>query len=150
MALNFLAALPYITTGLQLFGQAKGLQQAFKSPEQTAAEKKQLQAIANQERLLKAITDPDDVILRNVAAAEEKLMRQEAARQLQNIMRASRRQQAMGRTTFFDPERRDEAASAFATQMAQRAAPRARASALDRILQAATGMGYSYRYIGWT
>ena len=141
MVLQFL---PAVAAGLNLLGGAAGAREQFRAPGPTAAERAQLQAIANQERLLEALQDPDDVIMRNLRAAEEQSLRQASARQLSNLLRATRREEARGRQTFFNPERRDEATSRFMLQQAQAAGPQAQSAAMQRIMDLIGG----YRNIG--
>jgi hypothetical protein len=146
MVLQFL---PAITAGLQLMGSIQGAGQQFEAPRATQAEQQQLQTLSNINRLLQAVTDPEDVIMRNLRAGQEKLIRQEAARSLQDVIRANRRARLMGRQQFFDPERRDEAISRYTTQVAQAAGPQAEQAAVGRIMDLVGGYkGLGSQYAG--
>lgn len=132
---------------LNLLGGASATMNAFKKQGPTAAELGLLQSIANQNRLSQAITDPNDVIMRNLSAGESQLFRQNAASSLSDLLRADRRAQLLGRRSYFNPERRDEAISNFMTEQAQRSEPMGRQNALSRIMQALEaqrGVGQNY------
>lgn len=114
-----------------------------KGAAQTQAERAQLQAMANRDRLLQAYTNPDDVITQNMMAQEEKQLNASIQQQLSNLLSANRRAQLMGRQTYFNPERQDESISTFLSDKADENYNTARSNALQRILQAAQSYGGS-------
>lgn len=131
--------LPYLAMGAQAMGALSAAQNTAKGYQQTAAEKAQLQSMANRDRLLQAYLNPTDNITKNLTAQETSGMRDEFQRALSNLLSANRKQQLMGRQTYFNPERQDEAISQFLTRGSDLIANTARSNALKRILDAAGG-----------
>lgn len=135
--------LPMIATGLQAASALSAAKNTAKGYQQTPAEKAQLQDMANQSRLLKALLNPDDPILKNITASENQALNASTQQQLSNLLAADRMARARGRTSYFNPERTDESISQFLTKSADSNATTARSNALERILKAATGYGGS-------
>ncbi len=119
------------------------LQNVNKGQRQTQAEVAQLQAMANRDRLLKAMLNPDDPIMKNLAAGENQQLNSSTQQALSNLLSANRKQQLMGRQTYFNPERQDEAISTFLSDQAGINANTARSNALKRIMDASNGYSNS-------
>lgn len=140
--------LPMIISGLQLFGQASAMNNVAKGYQQTPAEMAQLQALSNRDRLLRSIINPDDIVYKNIAAEENKQLNNSTQQALSNLLSANRRAQSMGRQTFFNPERQDEAISQFLSKHADKNYNTARSNALNRIISAANGYSGSANNYG--
>lgn len=135
--------LPMIAMGLQGMSALSGMANTARGYQQTQAERAQLQAMANQERLLKAYLDPNDPIMKNMSAAESRMINEDQQQGLSNLLAANRKAQLMGRQAFFNPERQDEAVSQWLNKGVANNANIARSNALQRIMQAVTGYGGS-------
>lgn len=131
--------LPLIASGLSLLSQMKGVHTAAQPIRATGAEKAQLQALSNQQRLLQTLTNPNDVILRNLTAQNSKLLNIDTQNELSNLISANRRQRLLGRQSFFNPEREDESINQFMNRRAQEVGPLARSTSLSQIIQAING-----------
>lgn len=131
--------LPMIVTGLQAMSALSAAKNVGKGVQQTPADIAQLQALANRERLIKAITDPNDVLLKNITAGEQQALNASTQQQLSNLLAANRKAQLLGRQTYFNPERKDESISKFLSDAATTNANTARSNALERIMEAAGG-----------
>ena len=136
--------LPALASGLQLAGGISGLQNTLRGPQVTAAEKASLQALSNQNRLIQAMLNPKDIINRNLVDSETKSLREITQRGLTDLLNADRRSRLMGRTTYFNPERRDESINKYLTNTAMQIEPLAQKNALSRIMDAIT----NYRSLG--
>lgn len=99
------------------------------------------QSLSNQNRLFQAYINPDDIINKNLFAAESQQANSATQQQLSNLLAANRKSRLMGRQSFFNPEREDEAISQFMTRASDANANIARSNALGRILQAANNYG---------
>lgn len=119
------------------------MQNVNKGQQQTPAETAQLQAMANRDRLLKAMLNPDDTIMKNLTAGENQQLNSSTQQQLSNLLSANRRAQLMGRQTYFNPERQDESISQFLSKSADSNYNTARSNALKRIMDAAGGYSSS-------
>lgn len=140
--------LPLIATGLNLLSAASAAKQTSKGytppPAENAALEAlglQKQATANQSRLIQALLNPNDTITKNIMAGERQQLNDETQRGLSNLLAANRKAQIMGRQTFFNPERQDEAISQFLTRQSDVNANTSRSNALNRILSAAGQYG---------
>lgn len=139
--------LPAIAKGLQLAGGAAALGGLFSKPKQTAAETGQAQSVANQNRLIQALLNPDDPVFKNINAQEQATIRGNASMLLEDLIRSDRRQQLLGRQSFFNPERRDETINQYMTNVNSAAQGQGRNNAIDRILSAIKGYsGVSDQY----
>jgi len=135
--------LPMLSAGLQGLSALSAMRDTAEGQQQTPAESMQLQAMANKERLLKALLNPDDPILKNLTASESQQTNNSIQQQLSNLLSANRRAQLMGRQTYFNPERQDEAISTFLNRAADTTANTARSNALKRIMEVANQYGSS-------
>jgi hypothetical protein len=133
--------LPMIAMGLQAMSALSAAKNVAKGYQQTPAETAQLQSMANRDRLLKALLDPNDTVTKNVTAGENQALNASTQQQLSNLLAANRKAQSMGRQTYFNPERTDESISQFLMKASDSNANTARSNALNRILQASTGYG---------
>lgn len=131
--------LPLITAGLQAASALSAAKNTAKGYQQTPAEFAQLQSMVNRDRLLKAMLNPDDIIMKNLTAGENQSLNASTQQQLSNLLAANRKAQLMGRQTYFNPERTDESISQFLTKSADSNANTARSNALKRIMDAASG-----------
>ena len=131
--------LPMIVTGLQALSAMSAAKNVAQGAQPTAAERAQSQALADRDRLLKAMLNPNDNIMKNVTAGENQALNASTQQQLSNLLSANRKQQLMGRQTYFNPERQDESISTFLTNASDSNANTARSNALNRILGAANG-----------
>lgn len=131
--------LPLISAGLSAASALSAAKNTARGYQPTQAETAQLQAMANRERLLKAMLNPDDVVMKNITAGENQALNASTQQQLSNLLAANRKAQLMGRQTYFNPERTDESISQFLTKSADANANTARSNALKRIMDAATG-----------
>ena len=92
--------------------------------------------------LLKALADPNSPILRNLAAQEQEGLMGGLQDSIQEQVLANRREMAMGRQpTLFNPERQDEAINYQLTRGGAAMHQQAQQNALQRIIQAVTGVG---------
>ena len=139
--------LPMIAMGLQAASALSAAKNTAKGYQPTAAELAQLQAMSNQNRLIQAMTNPNDVVLKNITAGENQALNASTQQQLSNLLAANRKAQLMGRTSYFNPERQDESISQFLTKSADANANTARSNALKRIMDAANG--YSGQATGY-
>lgn len=147
--------LPQIVAGLQLLGQGKAAQNVARGYVPTAAEGYQIgalgaqggalglqgQQLSNQNRLIQAFLNPNDVITKNIEAGEKQQLNSATQQALSNLLSANRRAQLMGRTSYFNPERQDESISQFLTKQADSNANTARSNALTRILSTIQNYG---------
>lgn len=129
--------LPMISTALAGMSALSAMGNTARGYQQTPAERAQLQSMANRERLLRALTNPDDVLLKNMAAQEATQLRGDTQTALADLLSADRRAQLLGRRSYFNPERRDESISQFLTKEAAPTMAKARSNALKRIMDAA-------------
>jgi hypothetical protein len=139
--------LPMITTGLQALSALSAAKNVAGGYRPTQAENAQLQAMSNRERLLKALTNPNDPILKNIEAHESTQLRNDTQSALSELLASDRRAQSMGRRSYFNPERRDESISQFLSKQAAPNMAKARSNALQRIMDAA--QGYSGQATGY-
>ncbi len=135
--------LEFLPLALSAMSAISSMRNTAKGYQPTQAETAQLQDMANRDRLLKAMTDPNDSILKNITAGENQYLNSNTQQQLSNLLAANRKAQLMGRQTYFNPERQDESISQFLTKSADNNANTARSNALQRILQAANGYSSS-------
>lgn len=131
--------LPLISAGLSGLSALSAAKNTARGYQPTQAENAQLQAMANRERLMKAMLDPNDVVMKNITAGENQALNASTQQQLSNLLAMNRKQQLMGRQTYFNPERQDEAISTFLSDQAGNNANVARSNALKRIMEAAGG-----------
>lgn len=131
--------LEFLPLLLQAGSALSAAKNTAKGYQQTPAEGAQLQAMSNRDRLLQALLNPDDTVMKNVTAGENQALNASTQQQLSNLLAANRKAQLMGRTSYFNPERQDESISQFLSKSADANANTARSNALQRILQAANG-----------
>lgn len=67
---------------------------------------------------------------------------------ISNLLAANRKAQLMGRGSFFNPERQDEAVSQYLSKQSDANATTARSNALSQIVAAANGYGQSAQGYG--
>lgn len=126
---------------LNLGGQGLQLSNTLKGYQPTAAEGSQNQALSNQTALLQALTDPNNTIYKNIVAGQNQQLNGQTQQGLQSLLQMNRKAQLMGRQTFFNPERQDEAVSQYLGNQATSNAATARSNALNQIITAANGYG---------
>jgi len=131
--------LPMIATGLSALSALSAAKNTAQGYQQTQAERAQLQVMANRERLLQAMLNPNDTITKNLTAAENQSLNSSTQQQLSNLLAMARKSQLMGRTSYFNPERQDESISQFLIKQGDTNATTARSNALKRIMEAAGG-----------
>lgn len=131
-----------------LGGQGAALNTVSKGYQQTQAEEAQRNAMEQQNALLQAMLDSNNPIYKNVLNGQQQQLNTQTQAGLQNLMQAQRRSQLMGRGTFFNPERQDEAINQFMTKQNDANAVTARSNALQQLIQAANGYGASARGYG--
>lgn len=131
--------LQFLPLALTALSTLSSLKNNSKPKEQTQAERAQIQAMVNRDRLLKAMLNPDDVINKNLTSQESQFLNANTQQQLSNLLSANRRAQLMGRQSYFNPERQDEAISQFLTKQSDYNANTARSNALQRIMDTANG-----------
>lgn len=127
--------------GLQLANTAQGYQP-------TAAEGQQAQAMSNQQALLAAMLDPNSTVYKNAVAGQQQQLNNQTQQGLQSLLQMNRKAQLMGRQTYFNPERQDEAVSQYLGNQATNNATTARSNALNQIISAANGYGNSANAYG--
>lgn len=140
--------LPLLTAGLGAMSALSSAQAMKEAGKQTQAERAQLQAMANRDRLLQAYLNPDDTIQKNLRASEGRYLNDVTQRGLANLLAANRKARLMGRQTFFNPERQDEDVSQFLTKQSDLNAQTSRSNALQRIMDAVTGYSGSANNYG--
>lgn len=133
---------------LNLGGQVVGANTTAQGYQPVAAEGQQGQAMANQQSLLQALTDPNNTIYKNVVAGQQQQLNSQTQQGLQSLMDMNRKAQLMGRQTYFNPERQDEAVSQYLGNQATTNATTARSNALQQIIAAANGYGSSAKNYG--
>ncbi len=126
---------------LNLIGSGIGTANTFKGYQPTGAETAQGQNMANQSALLGAYLDPNSTIFKNLNAGNEKYLNDQTQMGLNNLLQMNRKAQVMGRQTFFNPERQDEAVSQYLGKQATENANTARSNALNQIINAANQYG---------
>ncbi len=126
---------------LGLIGQGAATANTFKGYQPTAAAGAQGQAMSNQNALLQSLLDPNSTIYKNVFAGQQQQLNNQTQQGLQSLMEMNRKAQLMGRGTFFNPERQDEAVSQYLGNQATNNAQTARSNALQQIIGAANGYG---------
>lgn len=133
--------LPLITSGLQLLGQGAALKNVAQGYQQTPAEIAQAQGMANQQRLLQALLNPNDPIYKNVVAGQNQQLQNATQSAISNFLEANRKNQLMGRTSYLNPERQDETINRIMMNATDANANTARSNALNQIITAANGYG---------
>lgn len=133
---------------LNLGGQAIGANNTAQGYVPTAAEGQQRQAMSNQQALLAALLDPNSAIYKNVVAGQNQQLNNNTQQGLQSLLQMNRKAQLMGRQTYFNPERQDEAVSQYLGNQATNNAQTARSNALNQIISAANGYGSSANSYG--
>ncbi len=126
---------------LGLIGQGAATANTFKSYQPTGAETAQGQNMANQNALIGAYLDPNSTIFKNLNAGNEKYLNDQTQMGLNNLLQMNRKAQTMGRQTFFNPERQDEAVSQYLGKQATENSSLARSNALNQIINAANQYG---------
>jgi hypothetical protein len=90
----------------------------------------------------KALADPNNSLVKQLQGEEYQMLMNAINQGIQGKVLSDRREAALGRRpTFFDPERADENISYQLSRGAPAAALQARTNVMDRILQAARGVG---------
>ena len=93
-------------------------------------------------RLLQALADPGNELVQQLQQEEFEQLAQALSQGIRAQVLAGRREESLGRTRpFFDPERQDEAISFQLSRGLPQLQQTARTNALNRILQAAQGVG---------
>lgn len=133
---------------LNLGGQGLQLNNTAKGYAPTAAEGEQAQAMSNQQALLAAMLDPSSTVYKNAVAGQQQQLNNQTQLGLRDLLQRNRKAQVMGRQTYFNPERQDEAISQYLGNQATNNASTARSNALDQIIKAANGYGNSANAYG--
>lgn len=130
-----------ISNLLNLGGQVSGINTTLQGYQPTAAATAQNQDMSNQNALLSALLDPTSTIYKNVVASQNQQLNNQTQQGLQSLLQMNRKAQLMGRQTFFNPERQDEAVSQYLGNQSTTNAATARSNALNQIISAANGYG---------
>lgn len=133
---------------LNLGGQVSGINTTLQGYQPTAAEGQQAQAMSNQQALLAAMLDPNSTVYKNAVAGQQQQLNNQTQQGLQSLLQMNRKAQLMGRQTYFNPERQDEAVSQYLGNQATNNATTARSNALNQIISAANGYGNSANSYG--
>lgn len=149
MALDFLgnstsdtsSPLGLIGNLLNVGGSVAGINTTLQGYQPTAAANSQAQDMSNQNALLGALLDPNNTIYKNVVAGQNQQLNNQTQQGLQSLLQMNRKAQLMGRQTFFNPERQDEAVSQYLGNQSTANAATARSNALQQIIGAANGYG---------
>lgn len=126
---------------LGLIGQGSATANTFKGYQPTQAENSQGQSMANQTALINAYLDPNSTIFKNLNAGNQQYLNSQTQQGINNLLQQNRKAQLMGRQTFFNPERQDEAVSQYLSKQSDANANTARSNTLNQIIQAANGYG---------
>lgn len=131
MALPFLAAaaaaLPAVT------GAAGGFLAYNRAGKMTPQEREAQRLGGMAQDYLELSMNPNDPRFKAMVEAESGGIRSGFLQQVRDLVEANRRQAVMGRTQFFDPERRDANAFSAINKAGQQAQLQARGSVFDRI-----------------
>lgn len=122
-------------------GSIAGINTTLQGYQPTAAATAQNQDMSNQNALLGALLDPNNTIYKNVVAGQNQQLNSQTQQGLQSLLQMNRKAQLMGRQTFFNPERQDEAVSQYLGNQATANANTARSNTLQQIIGAANGYG---------
>lgn len=160
MALNFLTnALGAVGSGLNSVNQYAGplqsilgaIQGTKNNKNQREYEKRILDMAINRPpteaekysiSMQKAVADPNNSLVKQLQGEEYQMLMNAINQGVQSKVLSDRREAALGRRpTFFDPERADENISYQLSRGAPAALLQSRNNAMDRILQAARGVG---------
>lgn len=130
-----------ISNLLNLGGSVAGINTTLQGYQPTAASTAQNQDMSNQNALLGALLDPTSTIYKNVFAGQQGQLNTQTQQGLQSLMNMNRKAQLMGRQTYFNPDRQDEAVSQYLGNQSTANANTARSNTLQQIIGAANGYG---------
>jgi hypothetical protein len=112
---------------------------AMQKPKQTQAERQQSAAAAQADAFMRELANPNSQYVQNFANDEEQKIRRDTVDALEEVVRANRRQTAMGRRALLDPQRSDEFIYRAFAKSVPDARMQARQNARNYITGLATG-----------
>jgi len=107
----------------------------------TGAEKRQAEAIAQQQATIQQALDPNSEVFKRQASIEQAALDRSYAKSIAELVRTQRRQLGMGRSPLLDPERADEQLSRLANEGYMTNAQQAQLNARDAIVGMANSQG---------